>query len=100
MNRSSSLRFTLCPMPRISVAMSFVSCLLARRRGGDALVGDVGGRHRLVGAEAGLVGGAVGADGRLVVAVAGLLRGRPLDRLHDVHVARAAADVAADGPPD
>src|SRR6266542_1765764 len=106
MNRSSSLRLMLCPIPRISVAMSVSSCptgglplgcaspvrsslpasllrppdpLCARRSGGDAALGDLVGRGRLFG-----VGRAR--------AVAGVLPGGPLDGLHDVHVARAAAD--------
>src|SRR6266571_3878469 len=69
MNRSSSFRRTLCPMPRTSSASVAIPSSSAR------------------------------GAGRCGHALAHLLAGS-LNRLHDVHVAGAATDVARDGPAD
>src|SRR5689334_16800172 len=82
MNRGSSLRLTEWPMPPISGLVrgvaSVVIVVRSRSAGRDGLAVDRGCRdHR----------------GRLALAERA---GRLLDRLHDVHVAGAAAEVAAD----
>src|SRR6266540_2426611 len=107
MKRSSSLRLTLWPMPWISVTSVPIVRPLSSPRKPSSYGGSLrepGGAHRCASLRncypLVLPPGppsARRARGRLLGSH-GL--SRRLDRLHDVHVAGAPADVAGDGPPN
>src|ERR1041384_918855 len=79
----------------VAFAAQEAAVLLALDRLSDPAVHVNLGRHLLLASRCGRAGFLARRSGRSLSR-----RGGMLDRLDDVHVARATADVAADGPPD